>query len=321
MTDTAALTGAPTGAPRTFLDLPFAPDPGAIEADVAILGVAHGMPYWTADLGNEQSRAPDALRAAGMLTELTREHHDFDIGGRLLDGPGRDLRIVDCGNVVFDRTDPRAHYAHAEAAIRAILGRGALPIVIGGDHFVPIPVLRAYEDRGPVTLVQIDAHIDWREEVSGEREGYSSPIRRASEMDWVGDIIQIGIRGVGSARAREVEAARDYGAKVVTAYQLHDEGVAAALAHVPEGRPVYLTIDADGLDPTIMPGVLAPRPGGLSFHQARAIIWGLAEKAPLAGMDMVEIAPARDVGGITMLHAERLICNAIGAAARTGRFG
>lgn len=321
MAETARLTEAPRAAPRTFLDLPFAGDLDRLEADVAVLGIPHGLPYWTEDLGNDQSRAPDALRAAGQLTEMTLTHWDFDIGGPLVEGPGRPLRMVDCGNVVFDRTDPRRHYADAERAVAKILAAGAMPVILGGDHGVPIPALRALEGRGPVTLVQIDAHIDWRDAVMGEREGYSSPIRRASEMPWIETIVQVGIRGTGSARGDEVEAARAYGARIVTAWEVHDTGVGAALAHVPEGRPIYLTIDADGLDPTIMPGVMAPRPGGLTFHEARALIHGLAAKGPLIGMDMVEIAPSRDLGGTTMLHAERLIANAIGAAARSGRFG
>ena len=92
-----------------------------------------------------------------------------------------------------------------------------MPIVIGGDHAIPIPVLRAYEGRGPITLVQIDAHIDWREEVNGVRHGLSSPIRRASEMAHVEEIFQIGIRAQGSARPEEVEAALAYGANIITA--------------------------------------------------------------------------------------------------------
>ena len=86
--------------------------------------------------------------------------------------------------------------------MRAILAAGALPIVLGGDHGVPIPVLRAFDGRGPITLVQIDQHIDWRDEVNGVREGLSSPIRRASEMEHIGQIFQIGLRATGSARRR-----------------------------------------------------------------------------------------------------------------------
>ena len=146
---------------------------------------------------------------------------------------------------IADMSDPAAHYRNAEAAVRKILRAGALPISLGGDHGIPIPVLRAMEEIGEkITLVQIDAHIDWRDEINGEHHGYSSPIRRASELDWVGDIVQIGIRGIGSARTPEVETARAYGADLITAYEMHDIGMQAVLDRIPDGGPYYLTIDA-----------------------------------------------------------------------------
>src|SRR4249920_4079988 len=125
---------------------------------------------------------------------------------------GRAIRAVDCGDIRSDLGDPAAHFRRTEQAVRAILAAGALPIVLGGDHGVTIPVLRAFEGRGPITLVHIDAHLDWRDEVNGVPDGYSSPIRRASEMDHIGEIFQIGIRSQGSARPEEVEAALAYGA-------------------------------------------------------------------------------------------------------------
>ena len=110
-------------------------------------------------------------------------------------------------------------------------------------------MLRAFEGRGPITLVQIDQHIDWRDEVNGVREGLSSPIRRASEMPHIGEIFQIGLRATGSARTEEVEAARAYGAHLITAYELHDVGMDAILARIPDGGRYYITVDMDGMDP------------------------------------------------------------------------
>jgi len=167
-----------------------------------------------------------------------------------------------------------------------------------------------------ITLVHIDAHLDWRDEINGEKEGYSSPIRRASEMPWINQIIQIGIRGIGSARPQEVRDAQDYGALIIDAYEMHDIGIKEVLNQIPDGGPYYLSIDADGIDPTIMPGVMAPSPGGLNWVQTRQLLHGLVSKGPVLGMDLVEIAPSRDVGNITLIHAERLICNFIGASLR-----
>lgn len=318
-----SLTQAPGGPSRTFLDFPLALDLDRVDADVAILGIPFGMPYRPEAMANDQSRAPDVLRQASEDADYTRNHFDWDLGGPLLDG--RDVKVVDCGNVTADMADHCEHYLRAERAARKILKSGATLITIGGDHGIPIPVMRALADapsRGDqqITLVHIDAHLDWRDEVNGEREGYSSPIRRASEMGWFGHITQIGIRGIGSARVGEVEDARAYGADIVTAYEMHEIGMQAVLDRIPDGGPYYLTIDADGLDPTIMPAVMAQTPGGLDWLQTWKLIHGLVKKGRVLGMDLVEIAPSRDVGLTTMVHAERLICNFIGACVRADYF-
>ncbi len=324
MSSDTKLTQAPGGPPRTFLDYPLALNLGALEADIAILGIPFGMPYSPAEMANDQSLAPDAIRQASEMSDYTRFHYDWDLGGPLLDD--RPIRVVDCGNVTADMSDHRIHYQRAEAAARKILASGATLISLGGDHGIPIPVMRALEDKvdrskgEQITLVHVDAHLDWRDDVNGEPEGYSSPIRRASEMDWFGSIVQIGIRGIGSARREEVEIARAYGADIVTAYEMHEIGMDAVLDRIPDGGPYYLTIDADGLDPTIMPAVMAQTPGGLNWLQIRKLIHGLIGKGRVLGMDLVEIAPSRDVGLTTMVHAERLICNFIGASVRAGYY-
>ena len=317
---TADLTEAPGTPPGTFLDFPLALDLDDLKADIAVLGIPYGKPYRPHEMANDQSRAPDAIRHAAGLSDYTRNHYDWDLGGPLL--AGREVRVVDCGNVTADMSDHGEHYRRAEAAARKIFQAGATLITLGGDHGVPIPVMRALEVLGgQVTLVHVDAHLDWRHEVNGETEGYSSPIRRAAEMPWFGPIVQIGMRGIGSAREGEVADARDYGCDIVTAYELHEIGMAAVLARIPDGGPYYLTIDADGLDPTIMPSVLAQTPGGLDWLQTRQLIHGLVKKGRVLGLDLVEIAPSYDQGKITLVHAERLICNFIGAAVRAGYYG
>ena len=319
---TEKLTEIPGTNAQTFLDFPFADDLDDLHADIAILGIPFGLPYQASTMANEQSRAPDAIRGASTMDDIeyTKNHFDFDLNGHLLDG--KDIKVVDCGNVVGDSADLKKHYRLAEQAARKIFSNGSTLITLGGDHGVPIPVMRALDvfDK-PITLVQVDAHLDWRDEVNGETEGYSSPIRRASEMPWIDKIVQIGLRGIGSARAAEVADARAYGAELITAYEMHEIGMDAVLARIPDGGPYYLTIDADGIDPTIMPAVMAQTPGGLDWIQTRQLIHGLVKKGPVLGMDLVEIAPKNDVGNITMIHAERLICNFIGATIRAGHCG
>ncbi len=287
-------------------------------AHVAFLGVPFGSGYSFAEQAPDQANAPAAMRAATDRILRGIERYDFDLGGPLYDN--RAVRAVDCGDVRAEVGAPTVHVGRAEAAIRRILGAGALPVSLGGDHAIPIPVLRAFDAQGPITLVQIDQHIDWRNEVASVQDGLSSPIRRASEMAHVGEIFQIGLRATGSARAEEVDAARVYGAKLITAYELHDRGMDAVLARIPDSGRYYVTIDMDGMDPSCAPGVAAPCPGGVTFMQARALLHGLVRKGRVVGMDVVEITPAADVNRITCITAGRLIVNLLGAATRAGYF-
>lgn len=312
------LTVAPRLERHTFMDFDLALDLERLDAHVAILGLPYGDPYGMDEVTNDQSNAPTAVRRASRRISGGLERWDFDLGGTLLDD--KPVRVVDCGDVPADPRDLSGHYRRAEQAARLIRSAGAMPIVIGGDHGVPIPVLRAFDDAGPVTLVHVDAHLDWRDEKKGVREGYSSPIRRASEMAHIGEIYQIGLRCQGSARREEVEAALAYGATLVSDRELQDHGIDAVLDRIPGGGCYYLTIDADGLDPSVMPAVAGPAPGGVTYHQARTLIHGLAAKGRVLGMDIVEITPARDVNEISAITAGNLILNMIGAAVRAAYF-
>ena len=179
--------------------------------------------------------------------------------------------------------DNAGNRARIDAKTREVLALPAVPILLGGDDSVVISFLAGFADHEPVWILQIDAHIDWRDEVHGERCGYSSPMRRASEMAHVAGIVQVGLRSVGSARLAEIEAARHYGSRFVTAREVHAEGVEAALRHIPEGARVVVILDCDGLDPGIMPGVAARTPGGLTYGQVIDLIAGLGRRARIAG--------------------------------------
>ncbi len=313
------LTVWPSLVNEGFLYSPIVTDLDALDAHVAIMGIPHGSAYDPAAIANDQIKAPDVVRRITRRICRGLEHYDYDVGGPIYDN--RALKVVDVGNVPFDIHEKGGgHYARAEAAIRKILAAGAMPITIGGDHGIPIPILRGFSDYGPLTLIQIDAHIDWRLEVNGVTDGLSSPIRRASEMDHVGEIFQIGIRAQGSARTEEHEAAMAYGANIIPAFEVHDKGIDAVLARIPDGGRYYITIDADGLDPSVMPAVETPAPGGLTFHQVRRLIHGLVGKGRVVGLDIVEITPSFDVNEISSITAGRLIVNLIGAAVRADYF-
>jgi agmatinase len=302
---------------QTFLNVPLVTNLEALEADVAFLGLPYGAPYRMSEVTNEQSNAPTTVRQASARISQAIERYDFDFDGALL--AGRDIRVVDCGNVVADPWDMGAHYRNAEAAARLILPKVKMLLSIGGDHGVPIPIFRALDTVGPITMVHIDAHLDWRDDVNGVREGYSNPFRRASEMPHIEAMFQIGLRGQGSARPQDVADAKAYGSQLFTADDVLHRGMRAVLDRIPDGRTYYLSIDADGVDPNVMPAVMAPSPGGVQWHHMRELIHGLVAKGTLIGMDVVEIAPKYDLNDLTSIAAGRLFMNAIGAAAAAGK--
>ena len=272
---------------RGFLDAPVETDLTALDAVIAILGVPHGSAYPDPGTTAGCAEAPDAVRRRSHRLARFVGHWDFD-----LDGPLHVAGLVDAGDVPGDARDGAGNAERTEAAVRVILDRGAVPICIGGDDSVPIPILRAFADRGPVTVVQVDAHLDFRDEVDGVRDGYSSPMRRASEMSHVERIVQVGLRGVGSARAADVDDARRAGNVLVTAAAVRRDGIASVLRAIPSDASVFLSFDCDGLDPSIFPAVSGVSPGGLSYVEAAELIGGIGGR--LVGAAFTEYVPALD---------------------------
>lgn len=312
------LTTSPRGVFQTFLNLPYVGSLDNLKADVAIIGMPYGAPYTIDELINDQTNAPTAVRRASQRIIQALDRYDFDVGGTVFDG--KDIKVVDVGDVPATVANLKRHYDASEETIRKLLSAGVLPISIGGDHGIPIPIFRALDNHGPITLVHLDAHLDWRNDVNGVTEGYSSTIRRASEMDHIDSIFQLGVRGSGSARPGEVESAFAYRAEIITSSQWDDMGTKALLDRIPDGGTYYLTIDADGFDPAVMPAVALPQPGGVKYRQAIELIKGLVMKGRVIGMDIVEITPARDINDISSITAGHLILNLIGAAVRAGYF-
>jgi agmatinase len=293
---------------RTFLGLPAASPASLAEAaaDVAVLGIPFGVPYPTPGLTAGCADAPAALRARSRRLAHFADHHDFDLDGPMLVG-SPPLRVVDAGDVDGTAEDGAGNSARAESAVRMILAAGAVPIVLGGDDSVPIPVLHAYSDSAPSSVLQIDAHLDFRDEVGGVRDGYSSPMRRAAEMDHVERIVQVGLRGVGSARSSDVADARAAGNLLVTARGLRQRGVAWLLEQLPESAPVFIALDLDGLDPSVAPAVSGISPGGLSYDDVSDLIGGVAARCKVVGAAFTELVPALDANGVSAMVVVRLV--------------
>jgi agmatinase len=194
---------------------------------------------------------------------------------------------------------------------------GAVPVLIGGDDSVPIPMIAALAGTGATyTILQIDAHIDWRDEVDGETMGLSSTMRRASEMAHIGRIIQVGQRGIGSARPGDYQAARDWGVQFVPAGEIARNGLQRAIDLIPTGADVIICFDVDALDPSTMPAAIGRTAGGLSYWQVLDLISAVAAKARIAAFDLVEMMPQRDIDGIGALTAAQILAATLGLICR-----
>lgn len=299
--------------------MPRCDDLARLDADIAIISVPFGVHYDMAASRETASTGPAAIREQSLRFVQSLNHYDYDFDGEIF--AGRAVRIVDCGDVAMTPGDYAGNGAATTAAIGAILDRGAVPIAIGGSHAITIPVMRAYVGRTPMGVVQIDAHIDFRDQVGGVHDGWSSPMRRASDIDNVTGIAQIGLRGVGSARQEEVDEALRRGCVQIRAEELHQLGVDAVVDRIPHADRYYITLDADGLDPMIAPAVGVPGFGGVTYNEALDLLRGVANKGEVVGFDYVVVSPGLDIGHRTSYLAARLILCMIGALAHSGQVG
>jgi agmatinase len=303
----------PMKKPRTpFLGAEFARSPTGFGA--AIFAAPHGTPYRGID-HRVHAASGKAIREALAGDAEFAESWDFDFGGTLLGKEG--FRVADLGDLETKANDGAGNRKLITNCVRAILEAGAVPLMIGGDDSVPIPFIEGFSEHGPITILQIDAHIDWRDERLGERLGFSNTMRRASEMSHMKGIVQAGARGLGSAREGEVRDAKAWGAKLVTAREVHSRGIETVLGHIPAGARCLITLDLDALDAATMPAVAYPTPGGLTYTQVTGLIHGVASKAKIVGFDMIEFIPKRDTNGLAAFAAGRILWNVAGALANS----
>jgi agmatinase len=282
-------------------------------AQLAVFGAPHGTSYRGIDNRIHQA-SPDAFRRATWGDAAWLDHWDYDFDGTLL--PKGDFKAVDLGNLKTKAADGKGNRRLIENATRACLDSGAVPVMFGGDDSTPIAFLAGFSGGSPVTVLQIDAHIDWRDERERERMGYSSTMRRASEMEHVWRIVQVGAHGIGSAREEDVLAARTWGAHIVPARHILQKGLADVLVHVEADSDCVICLDLDVLDTPVMPAVAHASPGGLGFGHVTDLIAGVAAKARIAGFTMVEFVPAKDPNGAYAYTAARIAAHVIAHVAR-----
>jgi agmatinase len=310
--------------PHTFFGAPQC-DLASFDHEVALLGVPYDqgslIPYCRVG----QSQGPNAVRA----------NPTFFYGGNPFDGPpdpskpcagficvddGEEylagVTMADIGDVVIPVGDLRSFIATTTEVARQIASRKAMLVSVGGDHSIAFPLVRGMEPWGAIDVIQFDAHFDTRDTVAGSPYSHSSPIHRISELPFVGSVTQFGIRNFASRAS--LDAADEIGSVVVPASEMHEKGPASAVAErVPAGDHVYLTIDTDFFDWSIVPGTVLPEPGGFTLQEFRECVQVIAARSNIVGFDVVCLNPLVDTawyGGVTTRLVSYVMAYTLGYA-------
>lgn len=253
-----------------------------------------GIPYdASSSFRRGAAQAPTAIRQAlhSSSSNLCCES-GLDLGDEALFGDAGDL---DRGDLENEEGEPA--FERMEAAVAEILDRGARPLILGGDHAITYPILRAFSARFErLNVLQLDAHPDLYDELDGNRFSHACPFARTMEDGLVSRLVQVGIRTLNPHQKAQAER---FGVEIIEMRRWH-----ADQPFELDG-PLYLTLDLDVLDPAFAPGVSHHEPGGFSVRQVIRLIQGL--RADIVGADIVELNPTRDPSGITGMVAAKLL--------------
>ncbi|MFZ8873281.1 MAG: agmatinase [Paracoccaceae bacterium] len=295
----------------TFGKSPYVENWDAIAADVAVLGA----PF---DFGTQWRAGarfgPRAIREASTLFSFGHAGaYDHEDDATYLDAS---VRMVDLGDADIIHTKTEESHRNIEFGVKKILDAAALPVVLGGDHSINIPCINAFEEdcakNGPIHVVQIDAHLDFVDERHGVMYGHGNPMRRAIEKPYVSGMTQLGIRNVSSTAKEGYEDARARGSDILSVRQVRALGTEAVLARIPQGQRYYVTIDIDAFCPSIAAGTGTPSHGGFLYYDVLELLQGLSLRGNVAGIDLVEVAPAYDPSESTQILAAQILLNFIG---------
>ncbi|MGR6776020.1 agmatinase [Sphaerotilus sulfidivorans] len=221
------------------------------------------------------------------------------------------LQVADLGDVPINTYSLEKSVGIITDFYREVLGHGCVPLTLGGDHTIALPILRAVAERhGPVALIHVDAHADVNDEMFGERIAHGTPFRRAVEEGLLqtNKVWQIGLRGSGYA-ADDFDWPRRQGFTIIPAHEVWWQSLAPIMDKVRAiigDAPCYLSFDIDGIDPSFAGGTGTPEIGGLSVPQALEIIRG-CRGLNLVGADLVEVSPPYDPSGNTALLGANLL--------------
>ena len=266
--------------------------------DIALIGV----PF---DLGSS-SRA-GSRHGPSQIRDMSRLYRQVHFTTKI--APFEVCRIADLGDAPLNPLDLMASLDMIHEFFARVVDAGTLPLSAGGDHTITLPILRAVASKGPIGVLQIDAHPDTNDEVFGHRYNNATPFRRAIEEELIDPkrYIIVGLRAL--YHANDLDWVEAQGATIVTIDDFCEMGiprVTEKIRAVLGDRAAYLTFDIDGLDPAHAPGTGALEPGGLTTREALGILRGLFG-LNFVGADLTEVAPPLDPSGRTAIIAANMM--------------
>ena len=266
---------------------------------------------------------PQAIRTTDYLPhDASRPHLALGVD------PLAELRIGDAGDVVMPPGETEKSLKRLEDAVHTVAAAGAIPVILGGDHTVTFPDatgVARHVGWGRVSLIHFDAHADTGDTQFGSLYGHGTPMRRLIESGAVrGDrFLQIGLRGYWPGPETlgwmAAQGMRSYEMTEIVARGL-DECLTEAFGIATDACDgVFLSVDIDVCDPGHAPGTGTPEPGGLTARQLLDAVRRIAYELPVAGVDVVEVAPPYDHAEITSALANRVVLEALSGIARRRR--
>jgi agmatinase len=277
----------------SFLRAPVCDDPARLDAAIAVLGVPfdEGSPFLPGS-----RMAPRALREHSLRFG-TAGYYDPESGLQYLEAETTGGLIADLGDVDIRPTNVELSFELTTRAVAAVLQRGALPVVLGGDHSITYPVVRAFSK--PLHVLHFDAHTDYAPFVHGLRHTNGHAFRHVAAMTHVQGLTQIGIRSLRHGRQQIEDVFRD-GNRIVTMSEFRRLGPAGIAALLPQDTACYVSIDVDVMDMSLVPGCVSAEPNGMLYAELRDTLGAIAERLEVVGFDFVEVNPLLDVGtGVT----------------------
>jgi agmatinase len=295
----------------SFLRAPVVDDLDALDADVAVLGVPtdEGSPFMPGSRFGPRAIREHSLRFTGD----GHGYYDPQRGRRFLERELAERLIADVGDADILPTNVGGTFDGVTATVRRLLDRGAMPLVLGGDHAITFPVVRAFEALGrPVHVLHFDAHLDYMPFVHGLEYTNAHAFRHISRMGHVAGLTQVGIRSIRNTERMHRDSTAD-GNRIVTMQECRDLGPAGIAAAVPEDQACYVSLDIDVLDLPLVPGCVSAEPDGMDYATLRDTLSAVAERADVVGFDLVEVNPQLDVGtGITAYLAAHCAVELLG---------